>query len=83
MKQTYCFISTLFLVTVLYLPNSFAQDYYVHYAALTGHTDRIFSIAFSLDGQTLASGGADTTIRLWDVSIGKHKKRSQKMYKIS
>ncbi len=73
MKHINFLISTLFLVTVLFLANGFAQDY-VHYATLTGHTDHIFSIAFSPDGQTLASGGADTTIRLWDVSIGKHKK---------
>ncbi len=35
---------------------------------LTGHTDRVNSVAFS--GNTLASGSADGTVRLWDVASG-------------
>ena len=34
---------------------------------LHGHEDRVFSVAFSPDGQTLASGSGDSTIRLWDL----------------
>ena len=34
---------------------------------LRGHEDWVFSVAFSPDGQTLASGSADNTIRLWDL----------------
>ena len=37
---------------------------------LTGHTGAVFSVAFSPDGKTLASGSADHTIRLWDVATG-------------
>jgi WD40 repeat protein len=36
----------------------------------TGHSGPVCSIAFSPDGQTLASGGVDGTIKLWDVSSG-------------
>jgi WD40 repeat protein len=32
---------------------------------LTGHESTIFGVAISPDGQTLASGGRDNTIKLW------------------
>ncbi|NUN66390.1 NACHT domain-containing protein [Pseudanabaena biceps] len=38
---------------------------------LRGHSDRILSIAFSPNGQILASGSADRTIKLWDAHTGK------------
>jgi WD40 repeat protein len=34
---------------------------------LTGHTGLVWSVAFSLDGKTLATGSDDGTVRLWDV----------------
>src|SRR5438132_8870524 len=40
---------------------------------LAGHTEFVASVAFSPDGKTLASGSADDTIKLWDVTTGKEK----------
>jgi WD40 repeat protein len=39
---------------------------------LHGHTDAVQSVAFSPDGDTLASASTDRTIRLWTVSHGEH-----------
>ncbi len=36
----------------------------------TGHSDAVFSIAFSKNGSRLISGSWDKSIRLWDVSSG-------------
>jgi WD40 repeat protein len=38
---------------------------------LSGHTSEIWSLAFSADGQILASGSTDHTIRLWHVPTGR------------
>ena len=37
---------------------------------LTGHKNSVSSVAISPDGQTLASGSADSTIKLWNLKTG-------------
>jgi WD40 repeat protein len=38
---------------------------------LSGHTDSIYSVAFSPDSTKIASSSYDTTVRIWDVGTGK------------
>ena len=39
-------------------------------AILSGHTDWVRSIVFSLDGISLVSGSGDRTVKLWDTQTG-------------
>jgi WD40 repeat protein/serine/threonine protein kinase len=38
--------------------------------SFVGHTDEVFSVAFSPDGKTLATASKDGTARTWDVATG-------------
>ncbi|MBW4497333.1 MAG: serine/threonine protein kinase [Oscillatoria princeps RMCB-10] len=42
-------------------------------ATLSGHTEPVLSLAISPDGQTLASGSVDSTIKLWYNYAGKER----------
>ena len=37
---------------------------------LEGHSGRVWSVAFSLDGTQVVSGSGDMTVWLWDVATG-------------
>jgi WD40 repeat protein len=41
---------------------------------LKGHPEGVFSVTFSPDGKTLASGSADNTIKLWNLASGQELK---------
>lgn len=38
---------------------------------LEGHTGPVLSVAYAPDSRTLASGGADQSVRLWDITTGR------------
>ncbi|MGF2038742.1 MAG: ribosome assembly protein 4 [Nostoc sp. CmiVER01] len=52
-------------------PNEKKENRAIEVNTLEGHSSRVFSVGFSPDGKTLASGSLDNTIKLWDVSTGK------------
>ncbi|KIJ49058.1 hypothetical protein M422DRAFT_246866 [Sphaerobolus stellatus SS14] len=39
-------------------------------ATLIGHSDKVYSVAFSSDGQRVVSGSSDETIRIWNAHTG-------------
>ena len=41
-------------------------------ALLTGHVSGVESVAYSPEGETIASGSGDGTVRLWDANTGEH-----------
>ena len=37
---------------------------------LTGHSDRVTTVAFSPDGDRVASGSNDRLVKIWDTATG-------------
>ena len=38
---------------------------------LNGHRGSVYSVAFSPDGEQIASGSLDHTVKVWDLTSGK------------
>lgn len=62
----------LLLMLLLLTSTVFAQK--PELVVQTGNTSHINAVAFSPDGNMLASGHSDNTVKLWDVSSGKELK---------
>jgi hypothetical protein len=48
---------------------------WVYKQTLSGHSDYVWSVAFSPDSKTLATGSWDHTVRLWDAHTGTLKRK--------
>ncbi len=81
-RQTSIFVLSLAFVFSAFLFKSFGQipddrpdaaekRYKPELVIQTGHTSLINSVAITKDGKTLATGGGDDTLRLWDVETGR------------
>lgn len=70
MKINPSFIVIILLISISAMSVTIAAD--APDRILTGHTNNVFSIAFSPNGEILATKSADKTIRLWNPHTGQH-----------
>ena len=47
-----------------------AQTTFEHLQTLKGHSNSVFSVAYSPDGNYLASGSSDKNVKIWDANSG-------------
>ncbi|MEH2047800.1 nSTAND1 domain-containing NTPase, partial [Nostoc sp.] len=63
--------TVLTLQQAVYLkPNEKKENRAIEVNTLEGHSDSVISVAYSPNGQQLASASRDKTIKIWDVSSG-------------
>lgn len=65
MKTFLLYLTTLVLISFSFIQTAFAEE--VPDATFKGHTDLIYSITFSPDGDLLASKSRDGVLKIWDV----------------
>jgi WD40 repeat protein len=67
--RTALYIIPVIISMVICIPCAFGQYYHLH-RTMGGHTGWVLSVAFSPESDIIASGSADNTVKLWDITMG-------------